>query len=460
MLNEVHEFKLIGYPFAKNISSNDAVLSRKMAGSVLHRLYRDGWKLLISSDLTRTMDLTTWIFKKMPVSVFSSQPFMVVGLSSTDTLMVLNAPADLHHTFKDVIDKTWPRGIQRWSYENSVLLIKLKGTPWHPDDDETVHSRQLLQTLVNDLQARQWSLYGNSNLESGTNTLFFEHNPNIALGQPSPPHFTISLNKHDTLRLISTPESLISAVRDVIQTSWRRGIQQESRYFESWEFKLRGNPWWASGEEAVDSRYLILKLIESMQAYGWSVIASIDSSRKLSDKSALLFRQSQPRQSPVFCMSLNETDKLRLINAPEDVTKICQDVIQAQYLLGIQRVQRYGNSLEFKLLGNPWGDDHDGLHGRSLICHLFLALANHHWRPVISADVSAKYVPEEYYPVDVDSIFFTFDPAAVQPSAPPPRQVPYYQPYSQPFAPPPSYGFLQDSAPPPYEPPAYGAFST
>lgn len=322
MLNGVHEFKLSGYPFAVNISSSNAALSRKMAGGILHRLYRDGWKLVVSSDLTRTMDLTTWIFKKVPVTVLSLQPFMVVGLSSSDSLMVLNAPADLHQTFKDVIDKSWPRGIQRWSFENGVLLIKLNGNPWHPDGDETVHSRQLLQTLVNDLQARQWSLYGNSNLKSGTNTLFFEHNPNIALGQPSPPHFTISLNKHDTLRLIGIPDSLISAVRDVIQTCWRRGIQQESRYFESWEFKLRGNPWWASGEEAVDSRYLVLKLIESMQAYGWSIIASIASSRKLSDKSALLFRQSQPRQSPVFCISLNETDKLRLINAPEDVTKV------------------------------------------------------------------------------------------------------------------------------------------
>ena len=93
------------------------------------------------------------------------------------------------------------------------------------------------------------------------------------------------------------------------------------------------------------------------------------------------------------------------------------------------------------------------------MCHLFHALANHHWRPVTSADVSAKYVHQDKgpdYPIDVDSIFFTFDPAAaVQPSAPPPQN-PYYQPYSQPFAPPP-YGF---TAPPPYEPPAYSAFST
>lgn len=86
-----------------------------------------------------------------------------------------------------------------------------------------------------------------------------------------------------------------------------------------------------------------------------------------------------------------------------------------------------------------------------------------------SADVSAKYVHQDKgpdYPIDVDSIFFTFDPtAAVQPAAPPP-QVPYYQPYSQPFAPPPSYGFTSpppsygSTAPPSYEPPAYGAFST
>lgn len=82
--------------------------------------------------------------------------------------------------------------------------------------------------------------------------------------------------------------------------------------------------------EAVDSRYLILKLIETLQAYGWSIIASIASSRKLSDKSALLFRQSQPRQMPVFCLSLNDNDKLRLINAPEDITKVKKSETQKE----------------------------------------------------------------------------------------------------------------------------------
>ena len=62
--------------------------------------------------------------------------------------------------------------------------------------------------------------------------------------------------------------------------------------------------------------------MEALQAYGWSPVAAFDSSRKVSDKSTLVFRQSQPKQSPFFCISLNESDKLRLINAPQDVAKV------------------------------------------------------------------------------------------------------------------------------------------
>ena len=110
------------------------------------------------------------------------------------------------------------------------------------------------------------------------------------------------------------------------------------------------------------------------------------------------------------------------------MTQICQDVIQSQYVLGVQRVQHYSNGLEFKLLGNPWScgiDGHDGIHGRNLICHLFAALAGLHWRPVISADVSARHPGTgEDNPLfadlnpDVDSIFFTYDPPAVPESEP------------------------------------------
>ena len=322
-MNGVHQFKLKGNPFSILSSSTDAISSRRMAGSILHRLYRDGWRLHMAGDYTQTTDLTTWIFKKDPVAVCPSLPFLIVGLSGFDSLMVLNAPMELHQMLKDVLESSWPKGIQKWTYKDDVLKIKLKGNPWYADGEDTVHERVIIHTLVNELLIRQWKLYGNSNLRSSANTLFFEHDPNIAPGlQPIPAHLTMSFNSEDLLRLIGSPEGLEFAVRNTLQTFWSRGIQKEERYAESWQFKLHGKPWWASGHEAVDSRFLVVKLIETMQACGWYAVTSIDCSRKNQDKSSLLFRQYQPRQSPFFCISLDGTDELRLINAPEDITKV------------------------------------------------------------------------------------------------------------------------------------------
>ncbi|XP_074610530.1 uncharacterized protein LOC141864595 [Acropora palmata] len=433
-LNGVHEFKLKGYPFSSFSSSNNAKASRVMAERILHRLYRDGWKLQLSSNLTRTKDKTTWFFKKVSTQTFPSTPLLVVGLSSYDSLMIVNAPMELHQLFKDVIERTYPNGIQKWNYKDDVLVIKLKGYPWNSDGENTVHSRVLLNTIIAELHQRQWKLYGNSNFKSDTNTFFFEHDPNLLLGEPSP-QFLINLNGTDLIRVISAPENLISAVRSTVQRNWSKGIQRERAYAGSWEFKLEGTPWWADGIEAVKSRHLVLKLMEALQGYGWSPVAAFDSSRKVSDNSTLLFRQSQPRQSPFLCISLNVSDRLRLINAPEDVKKVCQDVIQTQYVLGIQRVQTFGRNMAFKLLGNPWNteiDGHDGIHGRNMLLHLVSALGSHGWAPVLSADVSAKHRKQDKapdYPDDVDSIFFTHDPLAAP--GPPPAPPTYAQAYPQ-----------------------------
>ena len=326
--NGVYEFKLKGNPFSCATSSSDAIACRRMAERILHRLFQNGWKLQLSSNLIKEYGLTTWFFKKVPVIDVSPQPFLVIGLSGFDSLMILNAPMDLHQLFKDAIERSWPNGIEKWKYdENEVLMIKLKGNPWFPSSEDTVHSIVILHTIISDL--KQWNLYGNSNIRSESNTLFFDYSPNMAPAeQPSVAHLTVSFNSTDLLRVIGAPESLVPAIRSTIQFVWVKGIEEESRYAESWQFKLRGTPWWASGDEAVESRSLVMKLMEAMLAQGWSPIAAIDSSRRNSDKSFLLFRQCQPRQSLFCCVALIETNKLRLINASEDIIKVRNEPVK------------------------------------------------------------------------------------------------------------------------------------
>ena len=104
-----------------------------------------------------------------------------------------------------------------------------------------------------------------------------------------------------------------------------------------------------------------------------------------------------------------------------------------------------------------------------MLLHLFNALGSRSWVPVLSADVSAKYVHQKEgptYPIDVDSIFFTYDPLAAQgpPPAPPsyaqayPQglEQPYSQPlpqgFSQPYPQAPAHGFAPQGAPTAFNP--------
>ena len=69
-------------------------------------------------------------------------------------------------------------------------------------------------------------------------------------------------------------------------------MQREGDYCGSHEFKLSGNPWWASGEESVEARYLIGALLSQLKHHGWEVGATLDVARKMQDKTVFIMRQS------------------------------------------------------------------------------------------------------------------------------------------------------------------------
>ena len=88
-LRSVHDFKLNGNPFMEGSSSEDASNARLLACDLLYRLHNSGWKLITSSDLARTHDLTTWFFQRSAHD-FSPYRFGCISLSSWDKLQVSN----------------------------------------------------------------------------------------------------------------------------------------------------------------------------------------------------------------------------------------------------------------------------------------------------------------------------------------------------------------------------------
>lgn len=55
---------------------------------------------------------------------------------------------------------------------------------------ESIMARHMLKQIIQSLSARQWLLYGNSNLKSTADTLFFRHDPTL--------QGTVSLNRAAT----------------------------------------------------------------------------------------------------------------------------------------------------------------------------------------------------------------------------------------------------------------------
>ena len=454
-----YEFKLKDNPFAEYSSASQAIEARKLACQLLFRLFNQGLKLLISSDLAQTTDLATWLFHREE-TVAAQFPFGCIGVSGYDKLQFINFPQNLHAIFHGVVERNWPKTIQDAKVIGDIYEIKLKGTPWSSmGGAENIQSKTLIKALLNELDMRQWILYGSSNLRGNADTLFFRYDPNIPSDGTRLAGFVISLNRNDRLRLIDAPPETIDCARSMIAQFWKRGIQHEKQKFNAYEFKLAGHPWWADGEEAVDSRLLMCKLFEGLMSIGWRVQIAIDLTRKLNDKSVLTFQRCIPMSVPIFCLSLNWTDKVRFINAPSDIVQALTAETKRVWLFGVARERAYGASFELKLNRNPWSygiNGCDGAHGRVLIKHLIKMCANMGWFVILSADISAKFIHQDKgpdYPIDVHSLWFMRMDAV----APPPQVAPGMPPLGfssgmqeQPGA---NFGFA--SVPPPYAPPSY-----
>lgn len=110
-----------------------------------------------------------------------------------------------------------------------------------------------------------------------TNTIFFRKQQ-----QAPPPSnwISVTFNMSDRLRLIGADPTTISNVKTLLESI--KLLQTDMGWKEkpsgAWEFKINGYPWHASGESTMVTRYLLLKLLEVLEANGWSLYANIDQS--------------------------------------------------------------------------------------------------------------------------------------------------------------------------------------
>lgn len=106
----------------------------------------------------------------------------------------------------------------------------------------------------------------------------------------------ISFSGYDRVRLMRFPESIVALVSETLQRHWPKGIQKVKAYYESTEFKLRGNPFeHGDDDEKVALRNAILGLLDALAREGWGVhpaaggLGRIGNYKSLGQKGMFLF---------------------------------------------------------------------------------------------------------------------------------------------------------------------------
>jgi hypothetical protein len=130
---------------------------------------------------------------------------------------------------------------------------------------------------------------------------------------------------------------------------------EERDYYGAHEFKIKGYPFACSGSEAVATRQLICRILEALIENGWKCVTTIDISRKMTDKSVLIFRRCESARLKFACLALSDVDRLRIVNFPSQVSNYLRNLISQRYEPGIaEEVARDGQCYEINLEGVPW----------------------------------------------------------------------------------------------------------
>ena len=333
-----------------------------------------------------------------------------------DKLTVLNAPSNVVDGMRAVICELWSQGLQSEKISRvrgvEYFEFKLHGFPWYGQGDEAVTSRKLLAGIVAQMASLDWRLLSTTNLRGGADAFFFidevdrfrlsfcDHNLSV-----------LSLNRCDRLRLIDMDDKTIRAVKMTINCEFQASEPELRDFYGAMEYKLKGLPFSATGQEAMSTKILICKIFESLAENGWICLTSFDISRKVTDKCTFVFEKYKPVMLNFACISMEKVDRVRLINFPAPICQILHDLIEQYYPPGIRSVKACDyQCIEIKLSGFPWTQVSTySLQAKAMLTKVLPGLEKAGWRLVTSGDVCAKLRHQKNgpdYPVDVHSLFF------------------------------------------------------
>ena len=212
--------------------------------------------------------------------------------------------------------------------------------------------------------------------------VWFFHKLPIPLACKDLDFCAIDLRFPDKLNFFRCPQEVVQALNFTVYDHWDKIEKADDNAMFSY-LKLKGDPWSQTRfRSSVKSYLLILKMLECMASHGWVLYSSCN----LDDRTDTLFfvqkRKTEEQwtfYSSMFAISLNRSDRLRVINADKTVVD-CVRKTQEKNWKSVKEETSESDFVEFKLSGTPWFDDKDKcVPAVFLLCSIFCELRSLGW---------------------------------------------------------------------------------
>ncbi|KAK4156741.1 hypothetical protein C8A00DRAFT_30407 [Chaetomidium leptoderma] len=222
---------------------------------------------------------------------------------------------------------------------------------------------------------------------------------------PSAPlrtYATVSLHKSDTIRLLNFPPDTTSALEPVILACWPPGLDSQSKFHQSYEYKLKGTPFgYYRSQQHVGGIRLLRSVLVFLYERNWELVTSALCGRRYTAKDTLIFRQARAAESPLppvewLVLAPMSTDKLRVVYDADGVRLSGGDAERNHDHLGVlitaikktlegldyfDKGEWSHDSFEFELKGRPWRSRGEAsVKMRILLMQLLDTIEGYGWR--------------------------------------------------------------------------------
>ena len=259
-------------------TGEQAVAVRKMVLAVIRVARGHKYELVTNLNTKGTTD--SLLFQHKSSLLNTPEDMFIMSLNRNDRLRIIGAPNYIEIEAEEVVGEHW--GVQGVAPYAGSYELKLYGTPWWADGEDTVKARHVVGHLIARFKSLGWEVAATVDVSRKL------QDKTVFIFRQCPPEqqdfCVLSFHGSDKIRFLSNFPDTFSITDGIDRILDAANLTQNiSFYWKAKQWQIKGVPFSGNMNHGVEQRmmvHLLTKVLRVFHLLGWRLVASADISAK------------------------------------------------------------------------------------------------------------------------------------------------------------------------------------